>query len=459
MSQVKNLSDRITAAAGLLASKGPNAALAAIQEALKSGSPASIQPNAAASSFRPDAFVNGLLSGLGAGVGASGGISSAKLSTGQPEFVSKLLEQLGVCVPGMNGGSTAPTVPATPNSAARTAYEDVAWRASPGTLAPAPASAPATTPTPTARATDNGQFLSKSFANQAGSRHYKLYIPGSYCGQPMPLMVMLHGCTQNPDDFSAGTQMNSVAEEKQCFVVYPAQEQSANASKCWNWFKAVDQQRGQGEPSIIAGITNTVIAEYGLDRDKVYVAGLSAGGAMAIIMGTTYPDLYKAVGVHSGLPYAAANDLPSAMNAMRGVAARRARFSGGNSGNGSSSSQTALGAIPIIVFHGDRDTTVSAANGDRLIDDFVHNFAQKDASAPINVLVENGGKPGQRTYTRTSHHADGQPPLAEHWVIHGAGHAWAGGSANGSYTDASGPDASREMLRFFYTQSAGSAKD
>jgi poly(hydroxyalkanoate) depolymerase family esterase len=405
MSQTKYLRDRMAAATGLLASKGPSAALAAIQEALANGPLANTRTNTAASPLRSSALTD-----------------MTKLPAGQPEFVRKLLEQLGVGVPGMNSN------PATDDPALR--------------------DSPATTPD---KASNTGQFLSKSYSNQAGRRAYKLYIPSTYCGQPMPLMVMLHGCTQNPDDFSAGTQMNIVAEEKQCFVVYPAQEQSANASKCWNWFKAIDQQRGQGEPSIIAGITNEVIAEYGLDRDKIYVAGLSAGGAMAIIMGTTYPDLYKAVGVHSGLPYAAANDLPSAMSAMRGIAAKRAHFQNG------ASSQTALGAIPIIVFHGDRDTTVSAANGDRLIDDFVRNFKQKDAGAAMNVLVEDGGKPGQRTYTRTSHHVEGQPALAEHWVIHGAGHAWAGGSANGSYTDANGPDASREMLRFFYTQSPESA--
>jgi poly(hydroxyalkanoate) depolymerase family esterase len=389
MIQVKQLHDRIANAATLLAAKGPSAAFAAIQEALGNGSLADVR-------------------------------TKTEFPTGQSEFVSKLLGQLGVYVPGI---SDAPSAPAPVS--ARTAYEDVF---------------PTNNKVPC-----KGQFLSKSYANQAGSRRYKVYIPSTYCGQPMPLMVMLHGCTQNPDDFSAGTQMNTLAEEKQCFVVYPAQEQSANVSKCWNWFNAIDQQRGQGEPSIIAGITNTVIDEYGLDRDKVYVAGLSAGGAMAAIMGTTYPDLYKAVGVHSGLPYASANDLPSAMNAMRGVAAKRARF------GAESPAQAALAAIPIIVFHGDRDTTVSAANGDQLIDDFVRNFAQSDTGAAMHVLVEDGGKPGQRTYTRTSHHLGDQPALAEHWVIHGAGHAWAGGSASGSYTDADGPDASREMLRFFLT--------
>jgi poly(hydroxyalkanoate) depolymerase family esterase len=411
MPQVKNLHERMVAITGLLASKGPNVAFAAIQEALKNGRFDDIRTSRATPSFQPGAA----------------GISMPEFPVGQPEFVSKLLTQLGVCVPGASDASATPVMPSGLNVAAvaRASSEPACENAMPC----------------------KGQFLSKSYANQAGSRRYKVYIPSSYAGQPMPLMVMLHGCTQNPDDFSAGTQMNTVAEERQCFVVYPAQEQSANASKCWNWFKALDQQRGQGEPSIIAGITNAVIAEYGLDRDKVYVAGMSAGGAMAVIMGTTYPDLYKAVGVHSGLPYAAANDLPSAMNAMRGVAAKRARFGAG------SSAQAALAAIPIIVFHGDRDATVSAANGDQLIDDFVRNLEQSNADIAMHVLVEDGGKPGQRSYTRTSHHRGGQPALAEHWVIHGAGHAWAGGSATGSYTDASGPDASREMLRFFYTQS------
>jgi poly(hydroxyalkanoate) depolymerase family esterase len=422
MSQVKNLHDRIAATVGLLASKGPNVALAAIQEALKNGPLGDLHTSNAASSFRPDAAV----------------MSMPQFPVGQPEFVSKLLKQLGVCVPGMTDAPATPAVPSWLN-AAGTSAAHVTYGA--------PASHAFSEEENENAIPDKGQFLSKSYANQAGSRRYKVYIPSTYVGQPMPLMVMLHGCTQNPDDFSAGTQMNTVAEEKQCFVVYPAQEQSANASKCWNWFKALDQQRGQGEPSIIAGITNAVIAEYGLDRDKVYVAGMSAGGAMAVIMGTTYPDLYKAVGVHSGLPYAAANDLPSAMSAMRGVAANRARFNDG------SSSQSALAAIPIIVFHGDSDTTVSSANGNQLIDDFVRNFAQREVGAAMHVLVEDGGKPGRRTYTRTSHHMDDQPALAEHWVIHGAGHAWAGGSARGSYTDASGPDASREMLRFFYTQS------
>ncbi len=306
----------------------------------------------------------------------------------------------------------------------------------------------ATTPQADTQAPDlnGGKFVAGSYANTAGSRRYKVYVPSGYDGQAMPLVVMLHGCTQDPDDFARGTQMNALAEEQGFLVVYPAQEASDNSSKCWNWFKAMDQQRDQGEPSLIAGITNEVINQYGLDRKQVFVAGLSAGGAMAIIVGSTYPDLYQAVGVHSGLPYASANDLSSALSAMRGASPAR----GGRA-------SAALAAIPVIVFHGDRDTTVSPSNGTALIDDFVARFEQTETSKDkISTVVEEGKIEAGHRYSRTSLHVDGRPVLAEHWLIHGAGHAWAGGDARGSSTDAGGPDASREMLRFFSTQSADS---
>jgi poly(hydroxyalkanoate) depolymerase family esterase len=274
-----------------------------------------------------------------------------------------------------------------------------------------------------------GEFIDGSYTNEAGTRNYKLYVPSTYTGDPVPLVVMLHGCTQDPDDFATGTQMNELAEEMNCLVVYPAQSQQANPSRCWNWFNAVDQQRDQGEPSIIAGITREIIARRAVDHRQVYVAGLSAGGAMATIMGTLYPDLYAAVGVHSGLPFASAHDLPSALAAMKG-----------NIGRSPSNGK----AIPIIVFHGDRDTTVHPANGDELI--------AQGATHGHREVVEPGRVPDGHAYTRTSHQRADGTPVAEHWVIHGAGHAWSGGSARGSYTDVRGPDASREMMRFFQTQ-------
>ena len=285
---------------------------------------------------------------------------------------------------------------------------------------------------------DGAQFIDGVYRNHAGTRSYKLYIPSSYHGQAMPLVVMLHGCTQNPDDFAAGTQMNALAEEKECFVVYPAQTQGANSSRCWNWFNAIDQQRDQGEPSLIAGIAQQVIDDYPVNEREVFVAGLSAGGAMAVIVGTLYPDLFAAVGVHSGLPFASAQDLPSALAAMKGGAMPNARR------------KAPAGGVPIIVFHGDRDTTVNLRNGDELIAQGVRSQAGGKTARTASV---DGSVPNGHRYTRTTHsQADGSP-LGEYWIIHGAGHAWSGGSDNGSYTDGKGPDASREMLRFFKTVS------
>jgi poly(hydroxyalkanoate) depolymerase family esterase len=238
--------------------------------------------------------------------------------------------------------------------------------------------------------------------------------------QGLPVIVMLHGCKQNPDDFAAGTRMNALADELGFAVVYPAQSGQANVSCCWNWFQPQHQGRDAGEPSLIAGITREVAARHRLDSGRVYVAGLSAGGAMAAIMASTYPELYAAAGIHSGLAHASARDMPSAFAAMR---------------NKSRAGSRAPQAIPMIVFHGDRDTTVHPSNGEH-------------ASSGTLERVETGHANG-RAYTRTTHlNAEGETVL-EHWLVHGAGHAWSGGSASGSFADPRGPDASREMLRFF----------
>jgi poly(hydroxyalkanoate) depolymerase family esterase len=295
-------------------------------------------------------------------------------------------------------------------------------------------------------ATGGGRFLAGSYRNTAGSRDYKLYVPSGYRGQAVPLVVMLHGCTQSPDDFAAGTRMNVLAEEQIFLVAYPAQAASANASKCWNWFRPGDQQRGGGEPSLIAGITRQVMADYALDPERVYVAGLSAGGAAAAIMGMTYPDLYAAIGVHSGLACGAASDLASAFAAMQqGEAAP---------GRGARRASRGSRLVPTIVFHGDCDNTVHPRNGDWVI--------QQSRATPmpdLRTTVQHGRVPGGRAYRRTLHADARGQTILEHWVIHGAGHAWSGGSPAGSYTDPQGPDATREFLRFFlehrHPQTAG----
>ncbi|MES2563499.1 MAG: PHB depolymerase family esterase [Pseudomonadota bacterium] len=286
-----------------------------------------------------------------------------------------------------------------------------------------------------------GRFITSSYTNHAGTRRYKTYIPTQYHGQALPLIIMLHGCKQGPDDFAAGTRMNALAEEHGFIVVYPAQVKNANASNCWNWFQPADQQRDTGEPSLIAGITREVAQTYKLDSRRVYIAGLSAGGAMAAIMATTYPDLYAAVGVHSGLAHGSAADIPSAFAAMRGEGMLGARTR-------TSSSESARRTIPAIVFHGDNDTTVHPSNGERVIAQGAAPFRSEDKTAQAQSTIVQG-KSGGRTYTRTTHVNDGGKSIMEHWVVHGAGHAWSGGSARGSFADEKGPDASREMLRFF----------
>ncbi len=276
-------------------------------------------------------------------------------------------------------------------------------------------------------AAEPGQFVERTHTNKAGTRSYKLYIPSGYTGQEVPLVVMLHGCTQNPDDFATGTRMNALAEEHTFLVAYPAQTGNANMQKCWNWFQAADQQRGRGEPSIIAGITCEIVGEYHVALDRVYVAGMSAGGAMAATVGEAYPEIYAAVGVHSGLAPGAATDMSSAFTAMR---------NGMHAGKGDN-------AVPTIVFHGDRDTTVNPRNGEHLISHGLKNTPDAQAAKT------QGQVSGGHSYTHAVYEDSDGHAVAEHWTVHGLGHAWSGGGSRGSYTDPKGPDASAEMMRFF----------
>jgi poly(hydroxyalkanoate) depolymerase family esterase len=294
-------------------------------------------------------------------------------------------------------------------------------------------------PADTPDAPEGGKFLAKFYSNETGSRAYKLYVPSRYRGLPLPLIIMLHGCNQSPDDFAAGTRINLSAEDHNCFVAYPAQAASANASRCWNWFRPGDQERGQGEPSLIAGITRQVMSDYSIDAERVYAAGLSAGAAAAVILAATYPDLYAAIGVHSGLACGAASDIPSAFAAMRRSQSAARRRSGRPSPRGVVSR-----TVPAIVFHGDHDTTVHPHNGDQVVAQL-----REDSNTALQVTVQHGRVPGGRAYSRTLYHDASGQVIFEQWIIHGAGHAWSGGSPAASYTDPQGPDATREMFRFF----------
>jgi poly(hydroxyalkanoate) depolymerase family esterase len=351
-----------------------------------------------------------------------GGASDVALAGRTPPIIDAKAETIDETDRPLFGVATS----ARPNrfGALRTLFDRVRRRS------PAPVSTPDIVPA-------GGRFIEATYSNPAGTRKYKLYIPSRYQGQAVPLVVMLHGCTQSPDDFAAGTRMNLIAEEQTCFVVYPAQPSDANAAKCWNWFRPTDQRRGQGEPSLVAGITRQVMREYLVDPQRVYIGGLSAGAAAAAVMGATYPDLYAAIGVHSGLACGAANDLPSAFVAMRQGDLADALGSGDISpvlGNGQ--------AVPTIVFHGDRDTTVHPRNGD-------HVIARSMRTTNSRKTVHRGRVPGGHAYTRTIHTDPSGRAIFEHWEIHGAAHAWSGGSPAGSFTDPRGPDATREMLRFF----------
>jgi len=270
------------------------------------------------------------------------------------------------------------------------------------------------------------RFVAGTFGNASDRRGYKLFIPPQAGDRALPLVVMLHGCTQDPDDFAAGTDMNALARAHGFYVLYPAQSRQANPQGCWNWFKHTHQQRGRGEPALLAGMTQDVIAQHRVDAQRVYVAGLSAGGAMAAILGDAYPELFAAVGVHSGLATGSALDLPSALAAMKG---------------GGRTPAAAASGVPTIVFHGDSDATVHLNNAEQVI------AACTGATATLEVAaVEDTGA---RRATRILYRDASGQIVAERWTVHGAAHAWSGGRAAGSFTDGRGPDASAQMLRFF----------
>jgi poly(hydroxyalkanoate) depolymerase family esterase len=360
---------------------------------------------------------------------------------------------------------------------------------SPGAAAPAPAAEPAAEPAarrprrlreripdllrrrrpekrvPAAPTPAGGQFLRRSYTNAAGTRAYQLYVPTGYAAKPVPLVVMLHGGTQTAGDFAAGTRMNELAERDTFLVVYPEQSREANPGGYWNWFQPADQLAGSGEPSLIAGITEQVMADYAVDDARVYVAGLSAGGAMAAIMAVTYPGLYTAAGIHSGLAYGVAHDLPSAVSAMKHGRVPGAPGPDGVTGatgvtgaagvSGPAGVPQVRSAIPLIVFHGDQDPTVSPANAEQAVEQALQAITQTGRETPVprRATAKTGEVPGGHAYTRIDYQDASGRTVVEQWTIHGAGHAWSGGSPAGSFTDPAGPDASAEFVRFFLTHS------
>ena len=299
---------------------------------------------------------------------------------------------------------------------------------------PRPASAPSEPAQPAAQAAPVGEFTRIALRHGPSVRHYKLFVPAAAsAGKPLPLVVLLHGCTQNPDDFAAGTGMNTLAGQQGVLVLYPEQTQACNANHCWNWFRPEDQRRGSGEPALLAAMVRDAMQHHAVDPARIYVAGLSAGGAMAAVLGQQYPDLFAAVGVHSGLVAGGAHDVMSAFSAMK---------------NGAKDQRNAprpVSSVPTIVFHGDADSTVHPRNGEQITE----ATTRYTPASALHSSTHQGTAPAGRSYTRATHRSADGTVSTEQWTVHGSGHAWSGGSTAGSYTDPQGPDASAEMLRFF----------
>ena len=283
---------------------------------------------------------------------------------------------------------------------------------------------------------EGAQYLARRCRCVAGARRYKLYLPASQPKKPQGLIVMLHGCHQSPDDFAVGTHMNQLAEKHGLAIAYPQQTRRNNAALCWNWFRPEDQTRGSGEPAILAALTRKLVRELRIRRDRTFVVGLSAGGAMAAIMIDQYPDLFAGAGIHSGLARGAAEDVISAMSSMRG----------GGSGDDTTATLQISAPVRRIVFQGDNDSTVHPSNAANIV-----TAVLGEGATPLRVV--NGSVRG-RGYTRSTYaHSAGVGTL-ELWIVAGAGHAWSGGKKAGSYTDTTGPDASAQMVRFFLAKPA-----
>ncbi len=288
-----------------------------------------------------------------------------------------------------------------------------------------PASATARSRMPVPR---GASFQSHVHECAFGNRDYKLYLPACAVRtlHPLPVLMMLHGCGQTPEDFAKGTGMNALAEELGFIVIYPAQARAEHHNRCWNWYRRSDQSRLSGEPALLASLTRYVLASRPADPARIYVAGLSAGASMALILAAAYPDIFAAVGAHSGLAVGAAHDGVGAVFAMK---------------HGSPGDRSPR-PMPTINFHGEDDKVVNISNG---------RYVAARATDAFKELqrFETKGRAGEgHTFVRVSHRRGQGRSFTEFWAVTGSGHAWSGGSPAGRFTDPSGPDASRAMLRF-----------
>jgi poly(hydroxyalkanoate) depolymerase family esterase len=318
----------------------------------------------------------------------------------------------------------------------------------------------------------SGPYL---FTSAAGRRPYFVHTPIRHeIGTPAPLVVVLHGCSQTPRGIAISTQWNDLADEHGFVVVYPGQTlaverdavvgqpqdpdpswQDGNGDHCWNWFLPGHQRRDAGEPAIIAGITGAVVADTGrwtIDPTRVYMAGMSAGGAMAVILGATYPELYAAIGVHSGLEYEAATDVVSAFQVLAGGGpdpvdrGRRAYRAMGEHAR----------VVPAFVVQGTLDLRVNPVNGDQVVSQWLETnrlasggAVSADFAAPTTDTRFPEPVPGGHPYRVRAWTDDRGRTIQEYWTVDGMGHAWSGGYWLGSFADPRGPSATRAMYSFF----------
>lgn len=305
-----------------------------------------------------------------------------------------------------------------------------------------------------------GTWERRSHSGAGATLPYFVYTPpGLDAKTAAPLLVMLHGCTQSAADLAAGTRMNELADRHGFVVAYPEQAARHNGQGCWNWFVRGHQQRGSGEPALLAGLTQEAMASTsgaGVDPKRAFLAGMSAGGAMAAVMGATYPRLFAAVGIHSGLPYGAAASQDAAFEVM----ARGGRDPAlqGRHLHAAMNGQSRV--VPTVVVHGSSDRIVCPVNGDQVVGQWLvaNGLAAEgrfDADPNQPSTVVHGQVTGGHSYTRYRWNDRGGRPVQEYLRVNGLGHAWSGGSPNGSYTDSRGPDAAVAMWDFF-TDVAGS---
>lgn len=305
-----------------------------------------------------------------------------------------------------------------------------------------------------------GEFREGRYTDEHGTLRYRLYLPNAGAGTARPLVVMLHGCTQDPVDFAVGTRANEHAEAAGAIVLYPEQPQSAHPQKCWSWFDPAHQARGAGEPALLAGTTRAVIEETGADPERIFTAGISAGGSMAQILTAAYPELYRALAVHSAPAYRSAGDVATALSILRQGVTDAASLPG--------RVLAAMGdrarPVPTLVVHGSVDPVVRVVNGEQVLRQWAEvarrsgTATPQKAGAPIptgcpdvpGLSVETSTIEARKPALRCVY--SGAAVALEYWAVEGMGHAWSGGSEAGTYTDPAGPDATERVFRFLLGQ-------